>query len=254
MADVTINGLDPITRVLRDGICAIEDDLVTPKKQSNKNVFDEFLQQIIEKQFLIVQNGNNPPTVQQNTKFVMENSSGGKNIIIESSNQTFTWGAGNFPAQSDGTWYLYCLGNQTDSNYFTDVGNYGASKNTPTYNYQKNGWHNTEGRVLASFDSSGGVVSNITIFEQKNSKSVSAAYTASIFDYIIEVTGTNTVNLPPRANWLTDTEMTIVNKGTGTITIQANGAETINGSNTQTITIQYGTLTIYNGASELGIK
>ena len=106
-------------------------------------------------------NGNNPPSVNQNTKFFLENSSGIIRYIIETGNRVFSWGTGSFPSISDGTWYLYAYEAQNFGNIIPDTGVYGASQNVPTYEQTKGGFYNLDGKVISQFTVSGGVVSNI---------------------------------------------------------------------------------------------
>lgn len=69
-------------------------------------------------------------------------------------------------------------------------------------------------------------------------KSISTTYTASVNDRVLLCNGTFTVNLPlaSRANGIT---YVIKNIGTGTITIDASGSETIDGATTKTLSVQY---------------
>ena len=89
------------------------------------------------------------------------------------------------------------------------------------------------------------------------------AYTADLDDNTILANGAGgsfSVTLPAAAAAFDSTnlisrEYTIVNIGvSGTITIQANGAETIVGVNTQVMTNQYTSITVYTDGSQWWIK
>ena len=108
-------------------------------------------------------NANNPPTVKQNTKFHIVNSSGISRYILETGDQSFSWGTGDFPVISDGTWYLYCTEAQGLGNVIPAQGTYGASKNVPTYFQEKNAFYNSDGRVIGRFTVSASVVSGILV-------------------------------------------------------------------------------------------
>jgi len=122
-----------------------------------------------KEKILIELNANNPPTIKQNTSFNLIDGSGfGRFVSESSSDQTFTWGSGNFPAISDGTWYLYCSSNNETLNlYKNSTGIYGASKNSISYDYLKEGWYNSDGKVLAQFTVASSVVSNLIIYDKE---------------------------------------------------------------------------------------
>ena len=70
------------------------------------------------------------------------------------------------------------------------------------------------------------------------------AYTATNDDYVIDCTsGTFTVTLPASSG-RTGRILIIKNSGAGTITVDGNGAETIDGAATYAISVQYGTIQI----------
>jgi hypothetical protein len=70
------------------------------------------------------------------------------------------------------------------------------------------------------------------------------AYTATNDDYVIDCTsGTFTVTLPASSG-RTGRILIIKNSGAGTITVDGNGAETIDGAATVTLAVQYGTIQI----------
>ena len=70
------------------------------------------------------------------------------------------------------------------------------------------------------------------------------AYTATNDDYVIDCTsGTFTVTLPASSG-RTGRILIIKNSGAGTITVDGNGAETIDGAATYAISVQYGTVQI----------
>lgn len=75
-------------------------------------------------------------------------------------------------------------------------------------------------------------------------------YTASATDYTIDCTsGTFTVNLPTAVG-ITGRIYVVKNSGAGTITIDGNASETIDGATTQAISVQYKSFTIQsNGAN-----
>ena len=133
----------------------------------------------------IALNANNPPTVKAGSSYYVyftdnsytipaspstgnlsyPNSTtptiNASHAISEPSDRTFTWGSGNFPAISDGTWYLYCVGAQDG---IANTGTYGATK-TPSalaYSAIKGGYYAADGyRYLASFLVVSSVVSGI---------------------------------------------------------------------------------------------
>lgn len=139
----------------------------------------------------IVLNGNNPPTVKQNTRFLYyeannrtlssaevtgdnEYSAGATvesleshGIFEDSADRTFAWSAGDFPVQSDGTWFLYCDGSLDTDSTTIGKGNYGASKTlTPVWNQKKGGWYDaaTDEKILASFTSTSGTVAALSVY------------------------------------------------------------------------------------------
>jgi hypothetical protein len=70
------------------------------------------------------------------------------------------------------------------------------------------------------------------------------AYTATNDDYVIDCTsGTFTVTLPPSSG-RTGRILIIKNSGAGTITVDGNGAETIDGAATYSLAVQYATVQI----------
>lgn len=133
----------------------------------------------------VVKNGDNPPTVKQYTRFqlyktysgytIPNDTSTGNNvypkgtaptflnahaIYEDGADQTFTWGSGNFPSKTDGTWYLYCSDSEDSDASSRGKGEYGASKTeTPTYDRSKGGYYSLNNfRILAQFTVSGGTV------------------------------------------------------------------------------------------------
>jgi len=122
-----------------------------------------------KEKILIELNANDPPTVKQNTSFNLIDETGfGRFVSEPSADQTFTWGSGNFPAISDGTWYLYCSSNNETLNlYKNSTGVYGASKNAISYDSLKEGWYNSDGKVLAQFTVASSVVSDLIIFDKE---------------------------------------------------------------------------------------
>ena len=70
------------------------------------------------------------------------------------------------------------------------------------------------------------------------------AYTATDADYVIDCTsGTFTVTLPASSG-RTGRILIIKNSGAGTITVDGNASETIDGATTYAISVQYGTIQI----------
>lgn len=166
------------------------------KANSDRNVWitnNDYMRTLMGAQeFISVElNGNNPPTVKQYTRFsiyktdnsytISDQASTGNNsypagttptyllaeaVYEDSADRTFAWGSGNFPAQSDGTWYLYCTGSNDTDVAGRGKGIYGASKTeTPSLSRQKGGYYSSSGyRILASFDSASGVVSNLVMY------------------------------------------------------------------------------------------
>lgn len=80
-------------------------------------------------------------------------------------------------------------------------------------------------------------------------QSKSANYTALITDDVVLATsGTWTLTLPTVASAVKRT-LIVKNLGAGTITIDANGAETIDGALTQGLFTQYQAMTLYSDGS-----
>lgn len=80
-------------------------------------------------------------------------------------------------------------------------------------------------------------------------RSISALRTLDATDDIIEVTAnTFTITLPTAAS-ITGREYIIKNNGAGVITIACNGAETIDGSATVVLGVQYGTITLVSNGT-----
>lgn len=86
------------------------------------------------------------------------------------------------------------------------------------------------------------------LYETKGSvrdvRSESGTYTATVTDGLILCTGTFTVTLPAAATAGEGHVLHIKNVSTGTITVDGNGAETIDGATTTTITVQYASVTL----------
>jgi hypothetical protein len=79
---------------------------------------------------------------------------------------------------------------------------------------------------------------------KQNYVTKTGAYTATNDDYVIDCTsGTFTVTLPASSG-RTGRILIIKNSGAGTITVDGNGAETIDGAATYAISVQYGTIQI----------
>jgi hypothetical protein len=170
----------------------------TPKALNDYGAFttlNNYLNNLINSgQFIdIVTNSNNPPTVKQGSRFeyykldtgytipvdVITNNNEygpGDNIdynineaIFENSaDVTFTWSGTTrgitLPAQSDGTWYLYCQGNYDVDETTIGQGKYTVDKTVPTFSHIKGGYFNdTYGLAIAQFTSTGGVVSDLIV-------------------------------------------------------------------------------------------
>jgi hypothetical protein len=76
------------------------------------------------------------------------------------------------------------------------------------------------------------------------------AYTATNDDYVIDCTsGTFTVTLPPSSG-RTGRILIIKNSGAGTITVDGNGAETIDGAATYSLAVQYATIQIMSDGTD----
>ena len=154
----------------------------------NGNMLNDSFKPLTDNEnILIAVNGNNPPSVLQNTSMFFYNTDSVTisstetlndvypesttdtylklQTIFEPSNQTFAWNSGNFPAQSDGEWYLYTTGTSSTVKF---TGVYGASKNAITWSDEKNGWYNSDGKVICCFTSTGGVVSNVRVFKGRS--------------------------------------------------------------------------------------
>jgi hypothetical protein len=166
------------------------------KPNSDKNVINNNVMNYLNgdhEYFSIVANGNNPPTVKANTRFMVYKTTTytisndyatGNNeyiqgatptillneVIFEPSDETFTWNNGtDFPVQSDGTWYLYCRGCLDTDETTIGKGSYWISKtDAPAIDYKKGGYYNTAdglSRCLASFVSTSGVVSALNLLK-----------------------------------------------------------------------------------------
>ena len=87
-------------------------------------------------------------------------------IYEDAAARTFAWSSGNFPAQTDGTWYLYCDGAEDVDETSKGKGTYGASKTeTPTWSYAKGGYYSAAGyRILAEFTSASGTVALTKVY------------------------------------------------------------------------------------------
>ena len=104
----------------------------------------------------------------------------------------------------------------------------------------------------ATIDTSTGVVTvnKVSGGATFNYVAKTATYTASATDYVIDCTsGTFTVSLPTAVG-ITGRVYVIKNSGTGTITIDPNGAQTIDGLSAYTLAVRYESITIMsNGAN-----
>lgn len=142
-------------------------------------------------QLLIVPDSNNPPKVLSGTKFYVWNtdtyltplSPATGNVaypvntnvtypipyvVFEQADVTFSWNtaagatSAGIPVKSNSTlYYLFCSATQDVDSTSIGKGKYGVSTNAPTYDYTKNGWYSSDGKVLARFyvDGSGNVIS-----------------------------------------------------------------------------------------------
>lgn len=132
----------------------------------------------------ITANSNNPPTVKAGTMFTFYRTdtyltplspATGNNVypvntsitypindvIFETTDRTFTWNNGGFPAIANSRiYYLHCSGGEDTDATSQGKGVYGASTVAPTYDTTKQGWYNASGKVLCRFyvDGSGNVL------------------------------------------------------------------------------------------------
>lgn len=80
-------------------------------------------------------------------------------------------------------------------------------------------------------------------------RAITSTYTASASDYTIDATsGTFTLSLPTAVG-ITGQIYVIKNSGSGTITVDPSGSETIDGQTTWTISVQYNSFTIQSNGS-----
>ena len=82
----------------------------------------------------------------------------------------------------------------------------------------------------------------------------SATYTVTVADEIIECTANSFTLDFPSASGIAGKEWTIKNTGVGTITLDANGSETIDGAATIQLTTQYESVTVFSNGTNLLIK
>jgi hypothetical protein len=169
--------------------------------------------------FDIQANANNPPTVKRYSRFqfwatdnsysIPDVATGNNNypqattptylnsqaIFEDGTDVTFTWEGtvrGEvLPAQSDGTWYVICKGCLDTDASTKGQGVYTVSKTeTPTYSGQKGGFYSAGGfRVLASFVSTSGTVSAVTILNYPNLPNVDGTA-----NQVLKTNGTGTVS------------------------------------------------------------
>jgi hypothetical protein len=81
---------------------------------------------------------------------------------------------------------------------------------------------------------------------------ITGTYSVTEFDHIILANGTFTVTLPSVAEAETGREFTVKNTGTGLVTVDPSGSETIDGSTLQPLS-QYESLTIINTGTDWAI-
>lgn len=93
-------------------------------------------------------------------------------------------------------------------------------------------------------------INNITDTDSPYDVSVSAYRSVVIVD---ASTNAVTVNLPPAANWSGQTIIVKKTDNVNNVTIQADGTETIDGSNTQTISTQYGSYMLISDGTDIHI-
>jgi hypothetical protein len=92
-----------------------------------------------------------------------------------------------------------------------------------------------------------GNVDDVSVYSLTSTIAKSANYTATVTDAIILCSSTFTLTLPTAVNH--KTVKTIKNVGTGTITVACNGAETIDGGATATLSTQYQSMSIVSNGS-----
>jgi hypothetical protein len=214
---------------------------------------------------MIEANGNNPPTVKQNSRFCFyaehsdytildvptQNNVYPQNTaptyidphaVYEPADAVFVWNttvrAQVIPTVSDGVWYLYCLGAEDINATSRGKGLYNVSKTeTPTYSDAKGGYYSANGyRILASFTVATSVVSLIEIYEPYMNRrrviTTTVNYTATLQDEYINCNGTLTLSLPA-ASTAYGVVYKIKNIHASLIaTIDPNSSETINGLTT----------------------
>jgi hypothetical protein len=169
--------------------------------------------------FDIQANANNPPTVKRYSRFqfwatdnsysIPDVATGNNNypqattptylnsqaIFEDGADLTFTWEGtvrGEvLPAQSDGTWYVICKGCLDTDASTKGQGVYTVSKTeTPTYSGQKGGFYSTGGyRVMASFVSTSGTVSAVTVLNYPNLPNVDGTA-----NQVLKTNGSGTVS------------------------------------------------------------
>ena len=114
------------------------------------------------------------------------------------------------------------------------------------------GWVTSSNRECLRIKNDGSVVAGYSFSANgytENIVEVSATYTATANDDVIICDGTFPVTLPALSG-ITGKIYTIKNVGTGVITVDGDGAETIDGFTTQVISNQYDAIKIIAGASE----
>ncbi len=104
------------------------------------------LQRLPEERILCTTNSNNPPTVSAGTVIYFGRNILESQIIGEDTDQVFAFNSGNFPAISDGIWYLW-----VDA-----LGAYGATRSTLitiARNEVLGGWYSSDNtkRILLRF-------------------------------------------------------------------------------------------------------
>lgn len=171
-----------------------------PKAGSDINAWIAFNNyfNVINESIDIQLNGNNPPTIKQyfrcayykidSSYTIPASPATGNNeygvsdnidylvneaIFEDTADLTFTWGGTTrgevFPAQSDGTWYIILKGSYDQNETTIGQGIYNISKTeSPIPSIKKNGAYSAGGyRVVGSFVSTGGVVSDLRTFDNK---------------------------------------------------------------------------------------
>ena len=138
----------------------------------------------------------------------------------------------------------FSIGSATESMFINTSGNVGIGTTSPAAKLS------VQGTTLINTNTDNGtdklqVSGSISgIGMKQNYVTKTGAYTATDADYVIDCTsGTFTVTLPASSG-RTGRILIIKNSGAGTITVDGNAAETIDGAATYSLSVQYATIQI----------